>query len=126
MNQQKYIDLNIKLLKKYLENPYFPGRETGIEVCLYKIKEAEATGVFDKKDVRPILAELKEFRILERIKRNLKKYLENPNFPGRETGIEVCLYKIKQAEAAGVFDKKVRILARIKRNFSPAKELDVV
>lgn len=70
MNQQKYIDLNIKLLKKYLENPNFPGRETGIEVCLYKIKQAEATGVFDKKDVKLVRSELKEFRVLARIKRN--------------------------------------------------------
>ena len=70
MNQQKYIDLNIKLLKKYLENPNFPGRTIGIDVCLYNIKQAETTGVFDKEDVKLVRSELKEFRILARIKRN--------------------------------------------------------
>lgn len=76
MNLENYIDLNIKLLTKYLKNPAFPGRAIGIDVCLYNIKQAETAGVFDKEDVQFILAELKEFRILHKIKRHFSRAKE--------------------------------------------------
>jgi hypothetical protein len=67
MNLNDYIDLNIKLLTKYLKNPTFPGRAIGIDVCLYSIKQAEASGAWDKEDAQLALAELKEFRIWQRL-----------------------------------------------------------
>ena len=71
MNLENYISLNIKVLTKYLKNPNFPGRATGIEVCLHKIKEAESTGVFNKKDARDAKLELKEFTIFRKFKKKL-------------------------------------------------------